>query len=318
MDGFSTFFQRSTRVLPFAFLPLLVSCGVAGLSSSQKIDETANVPTVNTSTLPPVGTTASTAAGFTIQVTNTNMTTYLHKTSTAYGSTQPTTGFSTACQIPYGTSGASADTLCILEIEELDLYFNDLTLQVNVPAGMCTYVGQAGYDFFDYQPGVGPSAVSYTKDYTGTIYPGTGVDSSGVPHCTYNYGDTYYHGGTNVFTGNCCIGTYAFTVSTQATSTSSFVTTTTTASWGGKTGNCLTGPAVTGAAAQTLTADEAVPEEMLTYVATSGLNVNYTIPKANQQSINGTALTSDVWAANYYDPANFTAVDSATSLKKPA
>jgi hypothetical protein len=70
--------------------------------------------------------------------------------------------------------------------------------------------------------------------------------------------------------------------------------------------------------AQTLSATYGVPEEEITSNA-SGLSINYVISQiTNQSAINGVTMGSDVWSANFYNSSDFTAVDSATGLVKPA
>ena len=151
----------------------------------------------------------------------------------------------TTCEI--GFNDDPSDIICVLEMQELDLYAFDetLILNYNFPKDLCRYVSVNPYYFYQKLAGYGPSAVDITVTTVGlstvTVLNDatdrtTGVTAElvdGELACTANY--------TNPlgFVANCCQGEYILTKDQDGT------VTTETADWGGLIGSCLAGPAVT-------------------------------------------------------------------------
>lgn len=256
------------------------------------------------------------SAGFFLSVTTSGINYTLHKASTAYGTDIAVDNFTTECKIPDGTTGAAADITCMLEIEELDLYFNSLSFQIHVPSDMCTYLFESPYDFFYMEPGVGPALVSYDVWEDGTIHNQISADSTGVALCPYDYSKD-----PSVQGPNCCEGTHTTLVRTETANgtpgdgpfTSSI---TTGVSWGGKGAYCLTGPAMH---SQDKNA-QGYPMRTITYIEGVGYNKLYTVPAAIDTAIaNGNIqLTSNLWAANFFKPSEHaTVIDATAALTGP-
>lgn len=275
--------------LIFLFTAVLISsCGVQSSKSPA-----ASAP-VNTNA-PSSGSGSSNgsivnSAGFFAELTNDELedSTVLHIADAAYGSDVGTTNFSSECKVPYGTTGAAADIFCILEIEELDLYFNDLVIQVHVPSDMCSYLKVKPYSFYRFEAHDGPGTVHYQNNADGSITD-ISNSSNGVPVCNYDYSANGY--------GNCCTGNYSLVVDT-IDSSGNTTTNTTTGEWGGHAGNCVTGPATS---TQTIDTTYKTPINSIYYVDGVGFNRTYTIPKA----IN--TYQTNIWASNFYNPSDHAA-----------
>ena len=202
------------------------------------------------------------AAGFSITALSPagNMT-YLH----AFNS------FNAPCAATVGQ--APTDTNCLLSVREQDLWSNGMNYAINVPPGMCKYLEEVQYSYYNNQAGFGPSSFDVTitttasgpavtacsaKNQSGVTYSGAGVGvingncvtpdgtllASGSIKCAYDYSDSSDTSGPN-----CCGGSYQ--VNTTTSTTTAGVTTTTgpvatTGIYTGKIGNCLAGPGVTG------------------------------------------------------------------------
>ncbi|RYZ72858.1 MAG: hypothetical protein EOP05_10575, partial [Proteobacteria bacterium] len=66
------------------------------------------------------------------------------------------------CIVSPSATGAAASINCMLNIREADVYFSDTKLAINVPPGMCTYLGETPYSFWNERGGIGPSAIAIT------------------------------------------------------------------------------------------------------------------------------------------------------------
>ena len=64
----------------------------------------------------------------------------------------------TDCSIKKGST--SQIITCDLRLNEFDLYVNPLSLQLNVPKGMCEYVGTLPYFYYNYEPGASTGNVA--------------------------------------------------------------------------------------------------------------------------------------------------------------
>lgn len=214
----------------------------------------------------------------------------LHQADAPYGKNVSTGNFSSRCSISSSASGRAADLFCILEVEELDLYFNDLDLKVHVPSNMCSYLKESYYSFYGLEPGTGPERVEHKVFADGRIEDVLHTNF-GVPQCSFDYSDL---GGPN-----CCTGTYVHTVRTQnedGTFTSSEVE----KAWQGSPAQCLSGPATL-----LSTRDgQGFPLPPITYVEGTGLAKIVTIPAARDSRFGANPLRSNVFAANFYNPGD--------------
>lgn len=117
---------------------------------------------------------------------------------------------------------------CIIDVDELDLYVNGLQFDLIVPKGMCDFVERIPYWFENWETGIGPKVVSYTKEGDGRF--SDEVNSvNGEPICKYDHGSV---GGPNA-----CLGDYDLVVKDAMTG----VTTTKTHEWGGNACDALCG-----------------------------------------------------------------------------
>ncbi len=221
----------------------------------------------------------------------------------------------TDCSIPNGST--EQDIICYIDVNEGDLYANPVTLQYNVPAGMCSYLEYKPYWYFNNEVGFGPT--SYTEiineDSNGNV---TSVDCSvnGVPATPSQAGctnpaitvDQYtgtllcaYNQSQNLYGGpNCCFGEYDAVVSVVQ----SGVTTTNTlnqqqwnSSENGVT-SCIGGPVIT--TSWPNFTPRGIPEGQITYTYTSGLNTTFAMVAPVTNPNGGSVVT----VANYYGDVN--------------
>lgn len=265
--------MRLFLVAPFLALvsgAVLLGTGCAKQTSSNPSDPGTN----------PTPGVVDDAAGFYVRyVTNTKYFYDLHKDNA---------GFGTAC-----TAQANESVQCYLEAPELDLYFNGVTLQYNVPSDMCTYLRFRSYDFIRYPVAVSPSFINVDTDKNGQICHD--ANSNGVcdvgevdERCAYDYsGD----GGPN-----CCEGRYTKVSRMWDSTQSAYATPSTTIEdWGGHYGDCLSGPAT-----KSHPKDKSnVPIAILSQVDGTGLNETYPIDAPIKLG-----LKSNTYLANFFDPAD--------------
>ncbi len=241
------------------------------------------------------------AAGFFVKMVNASTSSdpvvKLHvgknsSTAVAYGSGSfiptdiDTSDVSTECKISDGAS--YTDMICVMEIEELDLFFSDITLQIHVPSDMCSYLKQTPYSFYAFEPGNGPTVVSWEVLTDGSITDETNASNT-VPQCLY---DTTLNDGIGA---DCCLGSYTQTIFTQQAD-GTFTSAPTTHDWTGKASNCLDGPAMN---SQTKDS-KGFPTSDMFFVEGTGKNFTYTIPHAMDRTIGNSAYTSNLYAANFY------------------
>lgn len=194
----------------------------------------------------------------------------------------------TVCEI--GVDDDSSDILCVVEVQELDLYAFDetLILNYNFPQDLCDYVSVNPYYFYQKLAGYGPSAVDITvtdgvtvlNDATDRTVGITAEIVNGDLACTANY--TSELG----FVANCCQGEYTLTKNEDGT------VTTETANWGGLIGSCLAGPAI---ATQERNIFD-FPLADLIDMTGIGLNRNYEITSPLNQG-----YLTNLYVANYFD-----------------
>ncbi len=285
-------------VLLLAVFGLAVGCG-SPVSSSKNTNVPALNPTFGTDPLNPViGDAPSEAAGMFFKMTSDTAELTLHRADVQYQDAAfnrqdaGTTNLTTECRIETSDTGDDRDIFCIAEIEELDLFFSDLTLQYHVPPSMCSYVRFVPYHFWAYEPGAGPTATSHEVLSNGTINDVLNT-SNGVPQCDYKYEDG----------PNCCTGEFAQTITTYNTD-GTFETDTTNQEWGGNPASCLSGPALS-PEWQGYIGDDGYPQARLEYVEGVGFNNTFKITGAIRSKFGSDQLfRNNVWAANFYNPTD--------------
>lgn len=229
---------------------------------------------------PPVGTVDDTAGFYVRHITTSNYTYVTH----AGDST-----FSEECKAESGE-----DITCITEAKELDLYYNGIQIQYNIPSTLCSYVRFQPFYYFARLGGTGPTAVLTDTDSAGAVGvdPGnTGtITGPATTTCQYDYTSEIPAG------PNCCEGTYTTVARTWNATTNSYdVEAPSLASWGGAISNCLLGPAMD---TQTK-AKNGFPRPTITYVDGTGLNATYKIAAPIENARGG-----NIYLANYFAAAD--------------
>lgn len=223
------------------FLWMMACAVLATVSLSACSKEKSNGGTFPESSNPPSnpgGGKVDESGGFYVKVASTlGISTLVHKFDD-YGS---------ACKIE--STAAATDLLCMVNVREQDLHFWGLAFEVNLPRNMCKYLRETPYFYYNRPTGFGPKSIAVSVNASGIVtgctvdgnngtlsgtictFPaGDGtVDASGVISCAYDYSAD---GGAN-----CCMGKYSVSVATPDGVSS------TSGSYGGKYGACLSGPA---------------------------------------------------------------------------
>lgn len=241
--------------------------------------------------------------------------------------------FSTDCIIPTATT-TPTDLKCLLNIRELDLYLNQTRLEVNLAPGMCKYLIEQPYWYYNDKAGDGPATLNVEVDSdleqvtACSVAAGTGTEvgsiSASGERCTVAEG---YFNASGVFIcgydyktddpdkANCCMGAYTKTTAT----TSGGLTSVTKSSgrYGGKYGNCASGPAVRGMGTTKLGAPWPVdgryglPQNQFTYVSqVDGLNKYTDIPAGIDVN---EAAWANVYSANMYGWTDYVAGTHSTA-----
>jgi hypothetical protein len=215
--------------------------------------------------------------------------------------------YDTPCSI---TPGASQDIECLLNIRELDLFSQGLKLEFNVPAGMCDYIGDLPYWYYNRPAGYGPTAVTVNVDDAAStssctynansggavagvmaghtcIFPGGSATVEGGVSCAYDYSTS---GGPN-----CCSGTYTLTTNYKPPVGAATVTTLPNKSWGGTIGKCAGGPAYVSGSGWTTNSVSGMPYVQIRN-GLSGTNKYYKI--AAPISLKS---ADNTFAANFWD-----------------
>lgn len=305
--------QKSMRdEFPWTYLWTIgVVLGLAAFSGCKKVD------TANSTTATGPGLTVGKvddAKGFVVQanVVDSDLKHYFHEASSLTAPCQISQASVDAYHADPDPAKAATlskvDLYCILDVAELDLYFNKLQFVVNVPTSMCQYAEVNPFSFYQYFPGNSAFAPhNCTADQTNGVYTGqcngggsqyigrdgSGVatvgltSTSGVPTCPYDY---------SLANGpNCCEGSYsvAVTVHNADTTTSSGIVE---GLYTGKRANCLAGP---GMDTQAKTID-GYPRADLYRAEGVGLSKSYEIAAPITKS-----LYSDLFVANFYNPQDF-------------
>lgn len=259
------------------------------------------------------------AAGFFMGLSSTTANITVHRADAQYvdgtNTRNPvgTGNFTTKCKVAAGASAADRDILCIAEIEELDLYFSEMVMQYHVPANMCSYVSFLPYSFYAFEPGTGPTTTS-----SQVLADGTKIDVTnsldGEPYCADYDHEKNGNGGKN-----CCVGDYTRTITTYAAD-GSVSNSVSTGTWEGNPADCLSGPGAS--AAWAYKSGEGYPLSSIDFVEGTGVNKSFAVNAALNSAYNGTVVTSNVWAANFYNPADHTGwaggVPGGYDIRRPA
>lgn len=238
--------------------------------------------------------------GFKVEVSSemdTKMLTYTHQRNAT-----------TECAVTDVSAFSSID--CIVEVEELDLYFHGMKLAYNVPEDMCEYFMIRPYYFYQYEPGNGDTGLAAPNNRievevlaNGTaqlIEPGTHTGASalnahsgtaegdggtaGAVTGTASYPNTFLSGAVpkcrydytleSTPGPNCCVGSYTFIQHTQDAAGAWTSSSAATVEWGGLAQNCLAGPAM---ATQEIVASTGHPKSDIEYSNSVGSAGVYTI-----------------------------------------
>ncbi len=275
---------------------LIVEFNLTGCGKIDGLPVTAATPSIPGIPIapppPPVGVVNDSEGFYVINRTSPNYTYVNHKGNTT---------MSEPCR------AASGELInCYVEGQELDLFYNGVELQYNLPTTLCTYFRLRPYYYFSQAAGSGPSSAQLDTDSNGVT--GRDGDSSGIigddgsdsayssVACQYDYTPDG---------PNCCGGRYTYTTRSWnpdlGASGGYEAASVPNVSWGGTPANCLSGPAM-----KTQSKDTAGrPVNSLSYVGGTGVNSTYSGGAPIENGKGG-----NVHVANYYDAASFAAADS--------
>ena len=160
-------------------------------------------------------------------------------------------GPGTDCKISVNEESATEDLYCMLEVSEGDLWFQEITLEYNVPPGMCSYLAFMPHWHYNQPTGKGPTQVYTciystgsgnnqeeeerytTQDHTRgeSCRPNVDYKKEIKDLCPILFDRTGGEGGNNSGLGYCCIGTYRVYGSDDKKG----------GKWGGDIKNCIGG-----------------------------------------------------------------------------
>ena len=311
----------SREVYLFCSIFILFACGKQSTTSN-----------ATTATSPPVGVVNDLAGFYVTYVTSTKYTYNIHRggnATTATMSSADSYDYTLPCVI--NPTDPFTDIMCYLEADELDLYFNGLTLQYNMPSTLCTYSEVILPWYFKYPIGAGPGNSSVTTDTTAS--PPSVTDNSnslnGTAFCAYDFSKWVENftpaqlaspalplppgaallsvslatSSSGALGPNCCFGNYVQTTATTAVP--AVAPTVTESSWGGSLSNCIGGPAV---AASSATKVGGIPIPSIAYVAGTGVNAVSTVaaPIASLK-VGNMSVANYFTSTNYNNSATFPA-----------
>ena len=249
----------------------------------QKTDASNAPPSTNTPATDPKNQAGDNTMGFRVWAKTDPLTTYVsHK-----GTGSALDDFSALCEV--NSADSVKDIECMIEGEELDLFFQGVSLNYNAPASMCSYVQVLMPFYFNKKPGIGPTTVNDNSNGVtthGGVLPGATDET-----CNYKYKDSQGNDKEN-----CCVGDYSLTTWSTTASGAGFTETPTVTQkkWGGSVAKCLSG-----AAMAVMQKDKSgFPKTEISYVEGVGVRSSYLIPSP---LILGS--TSNIPIANYFDPA---------------
>lgn len=222
---------------------------------------------------------------------------------------------------------------CILDMDELDIWTHDITMNIELPGTMCAYLGQYMYHFAGAKVGTPPSAVYYLED------PESG-DKSGVKFCFPGSSCVYNPASPNASTGvydqgdspivnrssaawdfnndkgircpydysilkssypNCCIGSYIPVAVNSLDLTD--IEYGDPIDWGGDLSSCFFGGGMRDALSKVSAGPfSGMPYYHITEVIGNGYGTEYTVPKYPYISSDFVNL----FTANYFNPSDHT------------
>lgn len=209
---------------------------------------------------------------------------------------------------------------CIMDVDELDMWMRDITINVELPGETCAYLGFLGYHYAISKVGEMPTAVSYYLDETaGTVsnvlyyYGEAGTDYNAITGvggisytsalniekkediiCPWDYSKRH----KSVDGKNCCDGTYT-----------PYVTNTIgvapipqdDAEWGGNISNCFKGPAMEDSIPKISKGIfKGLPRYYITEVVGDGYGEEYTIKGGHDNPIGDHLGGYSIYWANYF------------------
>lgn len=228
--------------------------------------------------------------------------------------THKSTGFSDSCKISASTSLSTID--CIIDANELDLYYNDIEFHYNVPTGMCDYFRITPYYFYNKEIGTGPSSITMNITFDennavvshdcvvdGVAGPCSHDDS--VPEYTEVNFDVstasvtcVYDTSQTAFGANCCFGNYTLTQNITRQNPpdpDTFSSLVTYLDWSGTLGQCYGGSVRT--SGWTLRTTSGAIASSIQYISNEGgLNKTLSFPALIDEANNGATMTY----SNYY------------------
>ena len=197
---------------------------------------------------------------------------------------------------PSDVGTMNADAVCYVEGEELDMYFNGVVLQHNVPSTMCTYFSVEMPYYYQYPTGVGPAQAAYTVNGAGATVDNINT-IDGVPYCPYDFS----HLPSPNAGPNCCLGSYTMSVTTVGSSPPTVVTPD--VSWEDRVRPYLE-PAV-----DLQSKDKnGFPEPIMHYISAVGENAVYTVASPISKQ-----FVSNIYLANYFDASTTNGYNDTTT-----
>lgn len=299
-------------------------CG-SPVSSGKKASGTAFVPGGNNGnngiTDPgvdpdPDDPTPSEAAGFFLKVTSDTANITLHRAGLGgvhegYPGSPDTSNFTTECRILSTATGSDRDILCIAEMEELDAFFSEISVQYHVPPSMCSYLRFVPYHYYSFEPGVGPGIVVTDFDEaTGTydMLVAQNSNAAGEAVCPYDWRNT-------AFGPNCCTGTYTRSATVRPITGDPSTTTTANNPWGGSASSCLTGPAM--ASGDIIKSDAGYPLPLYQFIEGAGYNRKFKVEAGATKRVANLPYESGTFAANFYRACEYTGGCTTPNMPTP-
>lgn len=132
--------------------------------------------------------------------------------------------YNTKCAIDK-SSTSHQNINCVMEAPELSLWYGGVQLALNIPAGMCEYLKEIPYWYYNKETGYGPTSITIEKTSRPNVASSfrCSVNGSALSTCS-GYTEAYFkYQGDSVTekciydtTGsnggqNCCLGDYSFT-----------------------------------------------------------------------------------------------------------
>ncbi len=161
--------------------------------------------------------------------------------------------YGSKCSIAPTSTGN--DLSCVVEVPELSLFYGGINFAVNIPAGMCEYVSEKPYWYYNKEVGIGPTAVSIEKTTDSTGGVSFRCSSAGAALSSTCTGEEVnFNREDDEMTAecvyvaldgtNCCTGEYTLTTINKTIDASGAVTTSSSSvprEWGNNIKACIGG-----------------------------------------------------------------------------